>query len=159
MRTHFDYIVIGGGSGGYAAARTAREVLKNVAIIDASKVLGGLCILNGCMPSKTLIYSAEILHHAKRGSEYGLNIPNANIDMKALHKRKKKIIKEFSDYRKEQLQSDQFTLFRSHARFIDKKTIELSDGTLLSADNYMIATGSTVSVPNIKGLNLSLIHI
>ena len=59
---HFDYIVIGGGSGGYAAARTAREVCDKVAIIDSAKELGGLCILRGCMPSKTLIYLAEVLH-------------------------------------------------------------------------------------------------
>ena len=152
-RTHFDYIVIGGGSGGYAAARTAREVLENVAIIDASKVLGGLCILRGCMPSKTLIYSAEILHLAKRGGEFGLNIPKSEVDMEALHQRKINTIKEFSEYRKEQLESDKFTLFRSHARFIDKETIELSDGALLTADYFMIATGSTVSVPDIKGLS------
>ena len=65
-RTHFDYIVIGGGSGGYAAARTARETREHVAIVDGSEILGGLCILKGCMPSKTLIYSTELLHLAKR---------------------------------------------------------------------------------------------
>ena len=59
---HFDYIVIGGGSGGYAAARTARETLDRVAIVDGAEHLGGLCILKGCMPSKTLIYAAEVLH-------------------------------------------------------------------------------------------------
>ena len=66
-RNHYDYIVIGGGSGGYAAARTARETREHVAIVDGSEILGGLCILNGCMPSKTLIYSAELLHLAKKG--------------------------------------------------------------------------------------------
>ena len=152
-RTHFDYIVIGGGSGGYAAARTAREALEHVAIIDSSNVLGGLCILRGCMPSKTLIYSAEILHLASRGKEFGLEIPKAEIDMGSLHQRKVDIIKEFSEYRLKQLESDQFTLFRSHARFVDKQTIELSDGTRLSADYFMVATGSTVSTPRINGLN------
>ena len=53
---HFDYVVIGGGSAGYAAARTAREAFENIAIIDSAAELGGLCILRGCMPSKTLIY-------------------------------------------------------------------------------------------------------
>ncbi len=152
-RTHFDYIVIGGGSGGYAAARTAREVLEHVAIIDSSKVLGGLCILRGCMPSKTLLYSAEMLHLARRGKEFGLHIPETSVNMKLLHQRKLEVIKEFSEYRKEQLESERFTLFRSHARFIDKQTIELSDGKRLSADYFMVATGSTVSTPPIKGLN------
>ena len=152
-RSHFDYIVIGGGSGGYAAARTAREVLEHVAIIDSSNVLGGLCILRGCMPSKTLIYSTEILHLARHGKEFGLQIPEAEVDMGSLHQRKLDIIKDFSEYRAEQLESDQFTLFRSHARFIDKQTIELTDGTQLSADYFMVATGSVVSTPKINGLN------
>ena len=149
---HFDYIVIGGGSGGYAAARTARETLDRVAIIDNAKTLGGLCILRGCMPSKTLIYSAEVLHLAQQGKTFGLNIPVATVDMPALHKRKLEIIKEFSDYRQEQLEGDRFTLFRNHARFINSRTIQLDDGTRLTADNFIIATGSVVSAPPIPGL-------
>lgn len=149
---HFDYIVIGGGSGGYAAARTAREVLDRIAIVDGADELGGLCILRGCMPSKTLIYSAEVLHLAQKGSVFGLNIPCAAADMPALHRRKLEMIKEFSDYRKEQLNSERFTLFRNSARFIDEQTIELNDGTRLTADHFMIATGSVVATPPVPGL-------
>ena len=60
--------------------------------------------------------------------------------MQALHARKLEIIKDFSDYRQEQLHSDRFTLFRNRARFINSRTIELDDGTRLAADNFMIAT-------------------
>lgn len=151
-RTHFDYIVIGGGSGGYAAARTAREVCDHVAIVDGAETLGGLCILRGCMPSKTLIYSAEVLHLAQQGKAFGLDIPEAAADMASLHQRKLDTIHEFAEYRREQLESDRFTLFRSQAKFIDEQTIELSDGTQLSADHFMVATGSAVSVPPIQGL-------
>jgi len=149
---HFDYIVIGGGSGGYAAARTAREVKERVAIVDGAQELGGLCILRGCMPSKTLIYSAEVLHLAQKGKAFGLDIPSATVDMPALHERKLKTIKEFSDYRQEQLESERFTLFRNTAEFIDEQTIELNDGTRLTADHFMIATGSVVAVPHVPGL-------
>ena len=151
-RTHFDYIVIGGGSGGYAAARTARETREHVAIIDGSEILGGLCILKGCMPSKTLIYSAELLHLAQKGEKFGLRIPVAAVDMTALHQRKVDTIKEFAEYRQEQLHCDRFTLFRNHAKFVDANTIELNDGLQLTADYFMIATGSVVSVPAIPGL-------
>ena len=151
-RTHFDYIVIGGGSGGYAAARTAREVCEHVAIVDGSETLGGLCILRGCMPSKTLIYSAEVLHLAQKGNKFGLNIPEATVDMAALHQRKLATIQEFAEYRQEQLESDRFTLFRSYAKFIDAQTIELTDGTQLTADHFMVATGSVASVPPVQGL-------
>ena len=150
-RTHFDYIVIGGGSGGYAAARTARETREHVAIVDNSEILGGLCILKGCMPSKTLIYSAELLHLAQRSENFGLKIPVAAADMPALHQRKVDTTKEFAQYRQEQLCSDRFTLFRNHARFVDANTIELKDGLQLTADYFMIATGSVVSAPAIPG--------
>ncbi|MEM7790304.1 MAG: NAD(P)/FAD-dependent oxidoreductase [Verrucomicrobiota bacterium] len=150
---HFDYIVIGGGSGGYAAARTARETLSKVAIIDGAKTLGGLCILKGCMPSKTLIYSAEVLHLAKNGETFGLDIPSPSANMERLHQRKLATIQEFAEYRQGQLQSDRFTLFRSYAKFLDPRTIELDDGTHLTADHFMIATGSVVSVPPIQGLS------
>ena len=150
-RSHFDYIVIGGGSGGYAAARTARETCEHVAIVDGSETLGGLCILKGCMPSKTLIYSAELLHLAQKAKDFGLKIPMAAADMPALHQRKVDTINEFAEYRQEQLQSDRFTLFRNHAKFVDANTIELNDGIQLTADYFMIATGSDVSVPPIQG--------
>lgn len=149
---HFDYIVIGGGSGGYAAARTARETRERVAIVDGASELGGLCILKGCMPSKTLIYAAEVLHLAQHGETFGLKVASAEVDMQALHARKLEIIKEFSDYRQEQLHSERFTLFQNRAKFIDDKTIELDDGTQLTADHFMIATGSVVSEPPIPGL-------
>lgn len=150
---HFDYVVIGGGSGGFAAARTAREVRERVAIIDSAEELGGLCILRGCMPSKTLIYSAEVLHLAQQGRAFGLDIPGAKVDMPALHARKVGVIKEFSDYRQGQLQSDRFTLFRNRARFVDAGTIELDDGRRLTADHFMVATGSVVSTPPVEGLD------
>ena len=150
--TEFDYIVIGGGSGGYAAAHTARETWDRVAIVDDGEPLGGLCILRGCMPSKTLIYSAEMLHLAQKGSAFGLNIPTASADMAKLHQRKLATIGEFAEYRQEQLQSDRFTLYRNRAKFLDGSTVELDDGSRLTAAHFMIATGSTVSVPPIPGL-------
>jgi len=149
---HFDFLVIGGGSAGYAAARTAREVLDRVAIVDSSEHLGGLCILRGCMPSKTLIYSAEVLHLAQQGKLFGLHIPEAKADMPALHQRKLTTINEFADYRVESLESDRFTLFRHRARFTGPNTVKLDDGRELSADKILIATGSIVQVPPVPGL-------
>lgn len=149
---HFDYVVIGGGSAGYAAARTAREVLENVAIIEDAKELGGLCILRGCMPSKTLIYSAEVLHLAKEGAKFGLDIPQAGADMKAVHDRKLATIADFSSYRKDQLESERFHLIRDRAEFVDDKTVSLGRGGRVTADHFVIATGSVVNTPDIPGL-------
>ena len=149
---HFDYIVIGGGSGGYAAARTARESVERVAIIDSADTLGGLCILRGCMPSKALLYSGQLLYDAKQATSFGLKIPAAVIDMPTLQKRKQALVKEFADYRGDQLQSNRFTLFRNKAKFIDKDKIQLGNGQILSADHFMVATGSVVATPSVPGL-------
>ena len=152
MKSHFACIIIGGGSAGYSAARTAKTYTSDVAIIDNSHELGGLCILRGCMPSKTLIYSAEVLHLAQNPSLFGLKIPKAQVDIHALHQRKKKIIHEFAQYRQNQLQSGEFTLIRSSGAFINETTFQLSDRTQLTADKFIIATGSSVNTPNIPGL-------
>lgn len=151
----FDYVIIGGGSAGYAAARTARETSDKVAIIDAAAELGGLCILRGCMPSKTLIYSAEVLHGAQIGARFGLNIPKASADMAEVHARKVRMIDDFKSYRQEQLLSDRFTLFRERAAFLDRETIELQpSGRRIRAKTVFIATGSVVNCPPIEGLDL-----
>ncbi len=150
---HFDCIIVGGGSGGYAAARTAREETDSVAIVDGSERLGGLCILRGCMPSKTLIYAAEVLHHARHGDKLGLAIPEASADLPAVIRRKDAIITEFASYRQEQLESERFTLFRQFARFTGPDLIELTDGTRLTADRFFIATGSVVATPPVPGLD------
>lgn len=149
----FDYVVIGGGSAGYAAARTAREHCQRVAIIDGAAELGGLCILRGCMPSKTLIHTAEIQHHARHASLYGLNVTTGRADMKRVRARKRAIIEDFADYRRGQLESDRFTLIRAKARFINPNTLSLSDGRSVRSKYFMIATGSSVARPAINGLD------
>lgn len=149
---HFDFLVIGGGSAGYAAARTAREVVERVAIVDSSKELGGLCILRGCMPSKTVIYSAEVLHQAKNGGLFGLNIPEAKVDMAKLHQRKVDTIQGFAEYRRKGLESDRFTLFRNRAEFSGPNSVILNDGRELTADKILISTGSVVQEPPVPGL-------
>lgn len=148
----YDLLVIGGGSAGYAAARTAADLGKRVAIVDGARELGGLCILRGCMPSKTLIYAAEVLHHARHAKIFGLKIPKAEVDMKALHRWKKKTIKEFADYRVEGLESGKYDLYRNYARFTSPHEVELADGKALRGEKILIATGSKVSTPPLPGL-------
>jgi len=147
MRKPYDLLVIGSGSAGFNAARVAASLGKRVAIVDGAKKLGGLCILKGCMPSKTLLYSTEVLHLAKKGKIFGLKIPTASADMKALHARKKKIIGAFADYRARALENGKYDVYRSHARFIDPHSVALADGRILTAEKFLIGTGSKVSVP------------
>jgi pyruvate/2-oxoglutarate dehydrogenase complex dihydrolipoamide dehydrogenase (E3) component len=152
MKT-YDFIAIGGGSAGFNAVRLAAALGKRVAIVDGAKALGGLCILRGCMPSKTLLYSAERLHQAQRGRAFGLRIPRAAPDMAALHARKNRIVDDFAAHRIQQLTSGRYALYRQQARFVDARTLELGDGTRLRGRRFLIATGSKVSIPPVPGLS------
>ncbi len=148
----YDFICLGGGSAGFNAARVAAGLGQKVAVVDGARQLGGLCILRGCMPSKTLIYAAEVLHHARHADRFGLKITGAHADMKAVHARKKRIIADFARYRVDALEGGKFDLYRAHARFLDPHTVELSDGRKLRGRHFLIGTGSKVSVPPVPGL-------
>jgi pyruvate/2-oxoglutarate dehydrogenase complex dihydrolipoamide dehydrogenase (E3) component len=150
--TTYDFIALGGGSAGFNAARVAASLGLKTAVVDGARELGGLCILRGCMPSKTLLYMAEVLHLARKGATFGLKIPSARADMKAMHARKRGIIAEFADYRLRALSSGKFDLIRAQARFVDARTLELSDGQRLRAKHILVGTGSKVAVPPVPGL-------
>lgn len=148
----FDLIVLGGGSAGYAAARTAHEKKARVAVVDGASELGGLCILRGCMPSKTLIYSAEMFHAAQRGPVFGFEATSPKADLALMQERKRKVIAEFADYRKEQLADGRFSLFREQGILQSTHEVKLENGEILHGDKILISTGSKVSVPGIPGL-------
>ncbi len=155
MNEKFDFLVIGGGSAGYAAARTAHGLGLRTAVCDGAKELGGLCILRGCMPSKTLIYSAEVARLAALGGKFGLDIPQVRANAPAMRERKQRLIGEFAAYRQSQLTDGRFSLYRKSAHFLNRHTVQLSDGTRLQANSILIATGSTVAWPNVPGLRES----
>jgi pyruvate/2-oxoglutarate dehydrogenase complex dihydrolipoamide dehydrogenase (E3) component len=148
----YDFIAIGGGSAGFNAARLAAALGLRTAVVDGARDLGGLCILRGCMPSKTLLYMAEVLHLAQEGRTFGLRIPSARADLRAIHARKQRIIAEFAAHRREGLKTGNFDLIRAQARFRDAHTLELSDGQVLRGKHFLIGTGSKVSVPPVPGL-------
>jgi pyruvate/2-oxoglutarate dehydrogenase complex dihydrolipoamide dehydrogenase (E3) component len=154
---NFDFVVIGGGSGGYAAARTAHSAGLRVAVIDGAQELGGLCILRGCMPSKTLIESANRQLHIRHAAEFGLKATSHGVDVRAIRDRKRTLIADFAGYRQGQLEDGRFSLYRGHARFLDKHTVEVvpRDGSAnfqVTSRSFCIATGSEVFVPDVPGL-------
>jgi len=148
----YDFICIGGGSAGFNAARVAAGLGLKVAVVDGARQLGGLCILRGCMPSKTLLYAAEVLHSAQQAHRFGLKVGRARADMKAVHARKKRIIADFASYRVAALTHGKFDLIRAHGRFEDAHTLALSNGKKIRGKYFLIGTGSKVSVPPVPGL-------
>jgi pyruvate/2-oxoglutarate dehydrogenase complex dihydrolipoamide dehydrogenase (E3) component len=148
----FDVAVIGGGSGGYAAARTTAAAGLKTAVIDGASELGGLCILRGCMPTKALLYAAEVMHLASHSEPWGIRA-DVNFDFAKVMARKDAMVKEFADYRAQQLTSGRFQLVRAMARFTDPHTVSLSTGGTLSAKYFVLATGSTVAPSPLPQLN------
>ena len=152
----FDFVVIGGGSAGYAAARTAVAQGLRTAVVDGAEVLGGLCILRGCMPSKTLIETANRAISARRALEFGFHARNVEVDIGAVRERKRRLIGDFASYRQGQLEGGKFTLLRGTARFVEANalTVALMDGGSVEVAfrSACIATGSKVSAPAVEGL-------
>src|SRR5215471_11394071 len=99
----FDLAVIGGGSGGYAAARTACAEGLHTVVIEGGEEVGGLCILRGCMPTKALLYAAEVMHLASHPDPWGIRAEDVSFNFALVMARKNTLIKEFADYRTEQL--------------------------------------------------------
>ncbi len=143
----FDVAIIGGGSGGYAAARTAAGAGLNTVVIEGGKEIGGLCILRGCMPTKALLYAADVIHLARHANTWGIRASEVSFDFAQVMARKNTMIEEFADDRVRELTSGKFKFIRAHARFVDPHTLALSNGETLTAGNFVISTGSVVSQP------------
>ncbi|HXZ25253.1 MAG TPA: dihydrolipoyl dehydrogenase [Nitrospiria bacterium] len=150
-RESFDLIVIGGGSAGYAAARVATDRGKRVALIERGP-FGGLCILNGCMPSKTLLRTSELAHLAAHAGKLGVRTKEFAVNYPAAVRRKRAVIQSFVDYRRQEVRHRPLiTLVEGAARFLDPHRVLVGD-LELTAPRCVIATGSRVFIPPIPGL-------
>lgn len=151
MADRFDMVVIGAGSAGFAAARTASEQGATVALIEKGP-LGGLCILWGCMPSKALLRSAEIGRLVSASRLWGVETGEVRLDFQAVMARKERLIKGFADYRIQQIHALERTeLVMGHARFVAPDRIRVGEREI-QGEHFVIATGSKPLVPPIPGL-------
>ena len=153
-RNQFDYdvAILGGGSAGYAAARTAGAAGLRTIVIEGGAEAGGLCILRGCMPTKALLYAAEVMHLAGRARQWGIRTENVGFDFAQVMAVKDALIREFADDRREQLFSGKFKFIRATASFLDPHTVTVSNAGALTAAHFVITTGSAVAPPPLAQL-------
>ena len=148
----FDLAILGAGSGGYAAARTAAGAGLKTVLIEGGEEVGGLCILRGCMPTKALLYAAEVMHLAGHTSPWGVQANAVHFDWTRVQARKQALIQDFADYRRQQLAGAKFHFLRAQASFADAHSLQLSTGQTLSSRHFIIATGSRVAPPPLPQL-------
>ena len=155
---HFDLIVIGGGPAGYLGAQRAAQGGMKTALFE-ERALGGVCLNEGCIPSKTLLHSAKVLDYAMYGDKYGVSADNVTLDHGAVIQRKNKVVKQL-------VSGIEFTMKKCNVSVFDKRAlikgrsengfVVLADGIEYSARNLLIATGSSPVLPPIQGLEKAL---
>lgn len=151
----FDLIIIGAGPGGYVAAIRAAQLGLKVACIEKEALLGGTCLQVGCIPSKALLESSELLHEAKtKFAAHGIKLPSVELDLAAMLKRKNQVVLNLTKGVEGLLKKNGITRIHSHARLAGPGKVEIDgkDGkTTLEAPNIIIATGSKpASLPGVE---------
>ena len=154
----FDLIVIGGGPGGYLAAeRAAHAGLRT--ILFEKRSLGGVCLNEGCIPSKALLNSAKYYTHAKHAQAYGVKVQDVTIDQKAVVARKDRVVRTLVGGVKSQLKAAGVTVVGKEAVITGRCQggfAVAADGVSYQGKRLLIATGSSPAVPPIPGVKENL---
>jgi pyruvate/2-oxoglutarate dehydrogenase complex dihydrolipoamide dehydrogenase (E3) component len=153
---HFEYLIVGGGKGGKSLAMALGPAGKKVALVEEGQI-GGTCINVACIPTKTMVASAKLLHHVQHGEQFGLSVSDEGNQIKGVIDRKRRVVKGMVDTHKQLFSSTpNMEFILGMANFVDHKVVEVKtvDGGTrkLTADRIVINTGSAPMVPHTPGL-------
>nr|WP_024966446.1 glutathione-disulfide reductase [Pantoea sp. IMH] len=150
MTKHYDYLAIGGGSGGIASINRAAMYGQKCALIEA-KELGGTCVNVGCVPKKVMWHAAQIAEAIHMyGPDYGFDTTVNNFDWSTLVKNRTAYIDRIHNSYDNVLGKNNVDVIKGYARFVDAHTVEVN-GEKITADHILIATGGRPSQPSIPG--------
>ena len=138
--SQFDLVILGGGSGGYAAALRGAQLGLKVALIESDKV-GGTCLHRGCIPTKALLHSAEIADGAREGSKFGVKSTLNGMDMDGVNAYKDGVINKLYKGLSGLVKSRGIVFIEGHGKLVSKDTVEVA-GVIYSGKNIVLATGS-----------------
>ena len=144
-----DVLVIGGGPGGYTAAIRASQLGLSVGLAERAE-LGGVCLNWGCIPTKSLLHTADVMREAMTASELGLEISKPKFNLKKVVKRSRDVAAQLSGGISHLMRKNKITVFVGDAMFQDKNTVVVGGDTII-ADNIIVATGARArNLPHIQ---------
>lgn len=141
-KNHADFIVIGAGPGGYACAFRAADLGLKVVLVDPRATLGGVCLNEGCIPSKALLHAAEIIRESRQMGDWGIALGKPKIDLDTLRAKKDSIVSQLTTGLDGLAKRRKVRLVRGTATFTGPKNIEI-DGKAWSFEQAVIAVGSS----------------
>ena len=150
----YDLAIIGGGPGGYTAAERAGAAGLSVVLFERNE-LGGVCLNEGCIPTKTLLYSAKVFDYAKHADLYGVSVEGASFDYSKILKRKTKVVRKLVGGVKLKMKNSGVTVVGGEAVIAGPVAggfVVLCDGTEYAAGKLLVCTGSEAVVPPIPGI-------
>jgi mercuric reductase len=149
----FDLIIIGGGAGAFAAAIRANELKARTAMINAGLPLGGTCVNVGCVPSKTLLWAGEVLHQAKHHGIPGIEFELKRFDFRKVVQDELSLVEKLrrEKYEKVLKNLEYVTAIEGRAKFVSRNEVDVG-GEKLGAEKFIVAVGSTATVPPIPGI-------
>lgn len=145
----YDITVIGGGPGGYVAAIKAAQMGKRTCIVEKTH-FGGTCLNEGCIPTKALIKTVNVLEEIKKSAEFaieGVDVSKISVSMEKLQKRKNNVVNQLVGGVQGLLRANKVTVIKEGASFIDANTIQAGDNRITS-EHFIIATGSDTLMPS-----------
>jgi len=144
-----DLVILGGGSGGYAAALRAAELGMTVVMVEQDKV-GGTCLHRGCIPTKALLHSAETVDIIKESAQFGVNASFESVDMAAVNAYKSKVVEGLFKGLTGLVKSRKIEVVQGHGRLVSPTAVEV-DGRTIEAGHVLLATGSYArSIPGLE---------
>lgn len=152
----FDLIVLGGGSGGLAAAFRAAEHGARVALLEPNE-LGGTCVNVGCVPKKAMWLAAQLCGHIDTARRLGFDVTAPSLDWRAFIAHRQRYIGNIHASYRRRLDEQGIVTVVSRGRFLDAHTVETAEGARLSAPHVVIATGAHPWRPDVPGAELGLV--
>lgn len=152
-----DLVIIGGGPGGYEAAIRGAQLGKTVTLIEQDRV-GGTCLNRGCIPTKALYKNAETVNSLKKMIEFGVSLGEFTFDMSTAQKRKDEVVNKLVSGVDQLLKGNNIEVINGKASFKSSKVVQITTGSgieEITADNIIIATGSSTSLVPVPGIHLN----